>query len=143
MEKNVKIIIGIVISLIGIIVLGSDYYLSLKHEVFDDMNKKYYEQNVVVDDLPDEIDDDQINSGDISEVDDKPQNDQKENQGNENNNTTTTTKPVIKDNYIGYLRIPKIELNRGFYGINSKLNDVSKNIYVHPASTFPVRGNAN
>ena len=74
MEKNVKIIIGIVISLIGIIVLGSDYYLSLKHEVFDDMNKKYYEQNVVVDDLPDEIDDDQINSGDISENDDKPQN---------------------------------------------------------------------
>ena len=109
MEKNVKIIIGIVISLIGIIVLGSDYYLSLKHEVFDDMNKKYYEQNVVVDDLPDEIDDDQINSGDISENDDKPQNDQKENQGNENNNTTTMTKPVIKDNYIGYLRIPKIK----------------------------------
>lgn len=143
MEKNVKIIIGIVISLLGIIVLGSDYYLSLKHEVFDDMNKKYYEQNVVVDDLPDEIDDDQINSGDISENDDKPQNDQKENQGNENNNTTTMTKPVIKDNYIGYLKIPKIELNRGFYGINSKLNDVSKNIYVHPASTFPVRGNAN
>ena len=143
MEKNVKIIIGIVISLLGIIVLGSDYYLSLKHEVFDDMNKKYYEQNVVVDDLPDEIDDDQINSGDISENDDKPQNDQKENQGNENNNTTTMTKPVIKDNYIGYLRIPKIELNRGFYGINSKLNDVSKNIYVHPASTFPVICNAN
>lgn len=143
MEKNVKIIIGIVISLLGIIVLGSDYYLSLKHEVFDDMNKKYYEQNVVVDDLPDEIDDDQINSGDISENDDKPQNDQKENQSNENNNPITTTKPVIKDNYIGYLKIPKIELNRGFYGINSKLNDVSKNIYVHPASTFPVRGNAN
>ena len=91
------------------------------------MNKKYYEQNVVVDDLPDEIDDDQINSGDISE----------------NNNPITTTKPVIKDNYIGYLKIPKIELNRGFYGINSKLNDVSKNIYVHPSSTFPVRGNAN
>ena len=143
MEKNVKIIIGIVISLLGIIVLGSDYYLSLKHEVFDDMNKKYYEQNVVVDDLPDEIDDDQINSGDISENDDKPQNDQKENQSNENNNPITTTKPVIKDNYIGYLKIPKIELYRGFYGINSKLNDVSKNIYVHPASTFPVRGNAN
>ena len=55
MEKNVKIIIGIVISLIGIIVLGSDYYLSLKHEVFDDMNKKYYEQNVVVDDLTKKI----------------------------------------------------------------------------------------
>ena len=72
MEKNVKIIIGIVISLLGIIVLGSDYYLSLKHEVFDDMNKKYYEQNVVVDDLPDEIYDDQINSDDISENDDKP-----------------------------------------------------------------------
>ena len=55
MEKNVKIIIGIVISLLGIIVLGSDYYLSLKHEVFDDMNKKYYEQNVVVDDLTKKI----------------------------------------------------------------------------------------
>lgn len=141
MEKNVKILIGIVISVIGIVLLGSNYYLSLKHEVFDDMNKKYYEQSVVVDDAPEEV-----NEGDIVSDNDPIDNNDSSNDQNdvvEDIKIPTTTKAVVKENYIGYLNIPKIELNRGFYSINSKLNNVSKNIYVHPASTFPTKGSAN
>ena len=132
MERNVKIIIGVIISVLGIVIIGSDYYLSLKHEVFDDMNKAYYEQNVVISDEPEEINNDNqediynnnediVNSNQepIVEIDDGKNNNQ------------------IIENYIGYLKIPKIELNRGFYNITSTLNNVNKNIYVHPASTFP------
>ena len=138
MERNVKIIIGVIISVLGIVIIGSDYYLSLKHEVFDDMNKAYYEQNVVISDEPEEINNDNQedvdnnneeivnnNQGSIVEIDDGKNNSQ------------------IVENYIAYLKIPKIELNRGFYNITSTLNNVNKNIYVHPASTFPNDASGN
>ena len=56
---------------------------------------------------------------------------------NKNNNNQNV------ENYIAYISIPKIELNRGIYNTTSTLNNVNKNIYVHPASTFPnnVSGN--
>ncbi len=137
MERNVKIIIGVIISVLGIMVIGSDYYLSLKHEVFDDMNKAYYEQNVVISNEPEEINND--NQENINNNEDIVNNNQAsivESEDEKNNNK-------IVENYIAYLRIPKIELNRGFYNITSTLNNVNKNIYVHPASTFPnnVSGN--
>lgn len=138
MERNVKIIIGVIISIVGMVIIGSDYYLSLKHEVFDDMNKAYYEQNVVISDEPEEI-----NNCNYEENDD-----------DEDTNIDNQEQPVIEpdnknnnnqnvENYIAYIMIPKIELNRGIYSITSTLNNVNKNIYVHPASTFPnnVSGN--
>ena len=137
MERNVKIIIGVIISVLGIMVIGSDYYLSLKHEVFDDMNKAYYEQNVVISDEPEEIDNDnQENTNNNEDIVNNNQASIVESEDGKNNNK-------IVENYIAYLRIPKIELNRGFYNITSTLNNVNKNIYVHPASTFPnnVSGN--
>lgn len=138
MERNVKIIIGVIISIVGIVIIGSDYYLSLKHEVFDDMNKAYYEQNVVISDEPEEI-----NNGNYEEInDDEDTNIDNQEQSviepdNKNNNNQNV------ENYIAYIMIPKIELNRGIYSITSTLNNVNKNIYVHPASTFPnnVSGN--
>lgn len=138
MEKNVKIIIGVIISIVGIVIIGSDYYLSLKHEVFDDMNKAYYEQNVVIADEPEEI-----NSGNHEEIND-------DEDTTTNNQEQTVIEPDNKnnnnqnvENYIAYIMIPKIELNRGIYNTTSTLNNVNKNIYVHPASTFPndVSGN--
>ena len=138
MERNVKIIIGVIISIVGIVIIGSDYYLSLKHEVFDDMNKAYYEQNVVISDEPEEI-----NSGNHEEINDDEDttiNNQEQpviEPDNKNNNNQNV------ENYIAYIMIPKIELNRGIYNTTSTLNNVNKNIYVHPVSTFPnnVSGN--
>ena len=137
MERNVKIIIGVIISLLGIVIIGSDYYLSLKHEVFDDMNKAYYEQNVVISDEPEEINNE--NQEDVDNNNEEIVNNQgtvAEPDYGKNNNQ-------ILENYIAYLRIPKIELNRGFYNITSTLNNVNKNIYVHPASTFPNDASGN
>lgn len=144
MEKNSKIIIGVIVSLIGIVIIGSDYYLSLKHEAFDKMNKAYYEQNVAITDAPEEIDNNGQNNSEIdntTNTDDEIVNNTTEtpivNPDKENNTTQ------VIENYIAYLRIPKIELSRGFYSITSSLNNVNKNIYVHPASTFPSEGKGN
>lgn len=121
MARNVKIIIGVIIITIGLVLISSNYYLKLKHEVFDEMNKLYYEQNVLVKELPEEITEAEITE-DIKQ--EEPQQEE----------ITTTTKI---ETYIGYINIPKINLNRGFYDYNSKLNNVNKNIYVHPNSTYP------
>lgn len=47
------------------------------------------------------------------------------------------------DDYIGYLTIPKINLNKGFVDKRSSENDVEKNIMVIEGSTYPdvERGN--
>ncbi len=121
MARNVKIIIGVIIITIGLVLISSNYYLKLKHEVFDEMNKLYYEQTVLVKELPEEI-----TEAEITEDIKQEQPEQEE--------PTTTTKI---ETYIGYINIPKINLNRGFYDYNSKLNNVNKNIYVHPNSTYP------
>lgn len=138
MERNVKIIIGVIISILGLLIIGSDYYLSLKHEVFDDMKKAYYDQNVDISNGLEEINGN--NQEDISNDEETNDSDNQEpivEPDNEKNNNQNV------ENYIAYLRIPKIELNRGLYNITSTLNNVNKNIYVHPASTFPnnVSGN--
>ena len=136
MKRNVKIIIGVITCVIGLSFLLSNYYLSLKHEVFDDMNKLYYEQKVAINDAPIEVVDEENNEMN-SEI--------------ETNEETENEEPVVQEptndvsvtveSYIGYLNIPKIDLNRGFYSISSSQNNVNKNIYVHPASTFPSDSN--
>ena len=42
-----------------------------------------------------------------------------------------------KEEYLGILKIPKINLRQGFYNVNSKNNDVSKNITILKESTMP------
>lgn len=47
------------------------------------------------------------------------------------------------EHYIGYLEIPKIDFNRGFYSKNSALNNVEVNIQVLSASNYPDVTNGN
>ncbi len=50
---------------------------------------------------------------------------------------------TITNDYIGYLSIPKINLNKGFLDLRSKENDVDKNILVVQGSTYPDVENGN
>ena len=47
------------------------------------------------------------------------------------------------ESYIGYLEIPKIKFKRGFYNIDSNLNDVESNIEIIKGSVFPNVTNGN
>ncbi len=44
---------------------------------------------------------------------------------------------IVTDEYIGYLTIPKINLNKGFVDKRSKENSVEKNIYIVDGSNYP------
>ncbi len=135
-NKHAKKTISVLIIFIGLCILSSTYYNTKKNEVFDDMNKLYYEQIISLDEV-EEV----TKEGNISI--EEPQ--VEEPQVEENVTTTTTTKPIIDYSkyYIGFIKIPTIDLEHGFLDKNSKYNNVNKNIYVHPSSDYPDVKNGN
>lgn len=126
-KRNIKITIGVLTIFIGLCVLLSTYYNTTKNEVFDNMNELYYEQVISMDEETEEINPDESSTNDES--------------------TTTTTIAIPSYDYtkyyIGYVKIPKIELQHGFTDIDSKYNNVNRNIYVVPSSNYPNIINSN
>ena len=63
----------------------------------------------------------------------------------ENTDEDKEKKQIYTDieSYIGYLEIPKIKFKRGFYNIDSNLNDVESNIEIIQGSVFPNVTNGN
>ncbi len=49
----------------------------------------------------------------------------------------TVETEVTNEYYIGYLNIPKINLTKGFLSKNAPDNDVDKNLYTVPGSSYP------
>lgn len=138
MEKNVnkkqfKVTIGVLIIFIGICILSSTYYNTKKFEVFDEMNELYYEQVVNLDEEVDEVEE-EITTTTVSTP-----------SSSSTTTKVTTTRTTIDYSkyYVGYIKINKIKLQRGFLDINSKYNNVNRNIYVVPSSNYPNVKNGN
>lgn len=62
---------------------------------------------------------------------------------NKKNDVITINNFKSNENYIAIIEIPKISLKKGLYTINSKLNDVNKNIQILKESTMPNEENSN
>lgn len=124
MSKDKKIIISIIIVIIGLIILCSEYFNSKKIAVYDYMNELYYtKENIETEEIIEE--------------------NNKEEDSEENN---TSYKFNIKEDesiYIGYLSIPDINLKKGFTKKESKYNTISKNIQILSASDYPDKENGN
>lgn len=124
MSKDKKIIISIIIVIIGLIILCSEYFNSKKIAVYDYMNELYYtKENIETEEIIEE--------------------NNKEEDSEENN---TSYKFDIKEDesiYIGYLSIPDINLKKGFTKKESKYNTISKNIQILSASDYPDKENGN
>lgn len=58
---------------------------------------------------------------------------------NEEKETNVVTKVNYskKEEYLGIIRIPKINLKQGFYSIDSKNNDINKSVTILKESTMP------
>jgi LPXTG-site transpeptidase (sortase) family protein len=55
----------------------------------------------------------------------------------DNNRLVAKLSNETKDEYLGILKIPKINLRQGFYSINSKNNNINKAVTILKESTFP------
>ncbi len=121
-EMNIKraiIIVMFILGIIGIIFLSYNYVISKINLTFETINLELYGNKP-----PEEV--------------------------NDNNEVVTNDTPVITEtptktyyNYIAYLEIPKINLKQGLVSIDSKNNNVDKNIQIIKPSDFPDVTNGN
>lgn len=128
MSKNTKIIVSFIILIIGILIFCSSYFKSKKIEVYDYINELYYNETITMEENIEEIVVEENEEDIVEDVE-------------ENNNSYQFEE--VKINYIGYLNIPKINLNKGFTTIEDKYNVVSKNIQILSSSDYPDKENGN
>ena len=123
-KKSHLLLFGSFLIFIGIISLSLNYFIRLREEVFSDMK-------ILMTDI--------IDSDKGSVANDVPVT----NNVSENNNdiTPVNTNKVINEvnweKYLGILQIPKIRLKRGFYGTDSKYNNIKYNVTVVEGSDMP------
>ena len=124
-KKNLKksqiLLFGSLLIFLGISILSFNYFYELRNEVFSDML---------------------IRLSDIEKtekVDDVPVTQEKKNKKKKSN----TTYKIDYSKYLGVLRIPKIGLKRGFYGTDSKYNNIEYNVTLLKGSDLPDVTNGN
>ena len=142
MRKRKIICLGLIIIILGISLLSYEYFLSKRDYAFNYMNNKLYLSSSEMPEYIETTEDEEgvTTNDDIQE--DLTNEETPNNTNNQNKPTNTTNKENNKNNkpknyYIGYLEIPKINFKRGFVDINSKDNDVSKNITIISGSKYP------
>mgnify|MGYP004681691853 CR=1 FL=1 len=130
-KKSHILLFGSLLVFFGLLVLSFNHFLKVKKEVFSDMliaislaDNTNNNQEDVIDDVPIA---NNINNSDSSG-------------GNNNENTY---KPIDYSKYLGVLEIPSIRLKRGFYGTDSKYNNIERNVAVVAKSSMPDVVNGN
>jgi len=113
--------------IIGGFFLFNNYAHSKKIKAYDYMANVFYLESIKENkEVKKENTSDNVESNEEVQEEEKP--------------TVQVDNPV---NYIGYLEIPKINLNKGFFDVNDSNNNVEKNIYVSPTSSYPNVKNGN
>ena len=116
LSKNAKVTLGILLLFLGISCLLFTYFKTIKSNIFNEKNLKYFEEVDIAETIEEVVDET------VPEE---------------------TTTPVINYNYIGYLDIPKINLKRGLVSLNSKYNSISYNVMLIKGSSMPDVKNGN
>lgn len=139
MDKKIKknriiIIIMFIIGIIGIILLSYNYVSSKVRLTFETVNLEINgnEQPKVID----------KGTTEEKQIVEENKEESKENNNNNNNNKQRQTIITNKD-YFGYIEIPKINLIQGLVKLESKNNNVNKNIQTIYPSDYPDITNGN
>ena len=125
------IVVGVILITFGITLLFNNFVKTKREEAFNDMNLLLLE-SLVVNEVNEE--ETQKEEQKVSETDTQEEIVQPE------------VEQVVQNDYepyIAILKIPKVNLERGFYDKNSKLNNVDHNILFHNTSDYPDKENGN
>ena len=125
-KKEILIIIMFIFAIIGFSLLSYDFIMSKIRLTFETVNLELYGNNT-----PEELTEE-------TETQNEPEKNTNET-SEEPKQTTNTTSSY----YFGYLQIPKINLNQGLVPLNSKYNNVNKNIQTIYPSDMPDVENGN
>ncbi|MBQ6538753.1 MAG: sortase [Bacilli bacterium] len=117
MKSTTVAVIGALIIMLGGFLITYNYVQSKKVYAYDYVNTEFFLNNNQEDEVKEEKK--------KEEVEKKPEVVQE------------YDSYYVTDEYIGYLSIPKIKLNKGFVDRRSKENSVEKNIYIVDGSNYP------
>ncbi len=124
--KNIKksqiLLFGSLLIFIGFIALSWNSLLSLKDEIYSDMFISFSDNTNKVEEISTPI------SNEVVSVEKKTKKKKK---------NTYTYKPIDYSQYLGVLRIPKINLKRGFFDTKSKYNNIQYNVTLLKGSNMP------
>lgn len=128
-KKSHILLFGSLLVFLGLGILSFNHFLKLREEVLSDM--------LVAMSLNDDITDEEVILNDAPIVSNVTTND------NAVDNSNNNYKPIDYSKYLGVLEIPSIRLKRGFYGSNSRYNNIQYNIAVVDKSSMPDVVNGN
>lgn len=123
-KKSHICLFGSLLIIIGISILSMNHVQEIKKQLFSDMKLR----------LDNNISDEIIE--DIPEVEEKKEEPAQP-------DTKVEDKQINYSKYLGILEIPKIGLKRGFYGFDSKYNNIEYNVTMVGGSTMPDVINGN
>lgn len=117
LKKSQILLLGSLLVFFGCFVLTRSYFTRMKEEVFNDMKLSFVGDEMV----------DEGESTEVPIVDNLPE------------DTTVHKEEVVVDysKYLGVLEIPRIGLKRGFYGLDSKYNNIEYNVTMVQGSQLP------
>ncbi len=121
--KNIKksqvLLFGSLLIFIGIISLFWNSILALKTEIYSDMLISFSDVN-----------------GKVEKIEDVPVSNEVV-PVNNSSKKEKNYKPIDYSKYLGVLRIPKINLKRGFYNVDSRYNTIEYNVTLLRGSDMP------
>ena len=118
LSNRAVVIIGFSIMILGFILITQDYFHGKKDKAYEKISISLYQESqngTIIDNTPKEV-----ASADIAVSDN-----------------------IKKGNYIGVLRIDKINLEQGFYDKDNENNNVDKNVTLLGPSNYPNEKNGN
>ncbi len=115
-KKLIHIFTSITLIILGLIIIGGKHFYSYLNKIENEKKIEEYFETPVVKPV------------EVIETKDNVKEEIKED---------TSTTVINNESYIAVLEIPKINLKRGIYAKNSKLNNVDKNIYLLKESNMP------
>lgn len=111
------IALGTLFILCGLLIFSSQYLLDKKSSLFEYINMQLYFNQIA--DEPGVVDNEPVEPDEPEVIDDTP------------------TEPTITESYVAVLEIPKIDLKKGLYSMDSKYNTVRRNVAILSPSDYP------
>ena len=124
------ITLAIIIVICGIAIIGHDYFLAKKLEVYSQMESLLLSQE------PAEVEK-------VETEDPKEEVVEKKEPESSGDTSGRVERVNITYDYVGRLKIPEINLNRGFVKYGQAGNNVDQNIAIMSGSSYPTSDNSN
>ncbi len=127
--------IALIIICCGIAIIGHDYFLAKRSKAYEDMSILLSQEPEAVEPVANEPNTSRIITNSNNRQSNRSNQTSRANQANDPSGRVQKT--TYTYNYIGRLKIPSINLNRGFVKYGTAGNNVNQNIAIMSGSKYP------